>query len=122
MDDSRETHLTRCQDFQEHLYKMSVIIQVRDGFEWNSYEKAVEEILESATPLLVTWDLRSMTRVPWEHVRKQITLMLRIQPTIETHIKKNVILLPNRSWKNVLDVLFKAVPPKTPVELRVSSK
>ena len=95
---------------------------MEDNFDWPEYEKSIANILEANTPLTVTWDLRSMSRIPWEHVAKQIDLMIRIQPIAQDHISKNIILLPNQKWANTLKFLFGVVPPQSPVELHVAKK
>ena len=96
----------------------SYIISLQDGFEWNRYREKVDNIMLSTTQLVVTWDLSHLTYVPWQHVWKQIALMRFYRPIMAQHIKKNIIILPNKKWKHVLDLIFKIVPPVAPTILQ----
>ncbi len=99
---------------------MSLVIRLRDNFEWEAYEKAVQKILNYQTPVIVTWDLRGLTKIPWKHVSKQINLLLKIEPLTQDHIIKSILLLPNKEWKNILAFMFRFAPPQTPVELSIT--
>jgi len=93
-------------------------ISLRDEFEWNRYREKVDNIMLSTTQLVVTWDLSHLTYVPWQHVWKQIALMRHYRPIMAQHIKKNIIILPNKKWKHVFDLIFKIVPPVAPTILQ----
>lgn len=101
---------------------MSAVVRFKDNFDWDSFEKAVAQIFDMKTPLVVTWDFRAMSRVPWEHVSKQVAFMGRLQPLAQDHILKNIILVPSNTWKNTLNFMFGLVPPQTPVEIQVEKK
>ena len=100
---------------------MSLVIRLRDNFEWESYERAVQKILNCKHPVVVTWDLRALTKIPWNHISKTLGLLVKIESSNQEHITKSIILLPNKEWKKVLNTLFKISPPKTPVELSIES-
>ena len=100
---------------------MSLIVRLKDNFEWRAYEKTVQKILDYKTPVIVTWDLRALTKIPWEHVYKTIKLLLKIEHLAQDHITKSIILLPNKEWKNVLNFIFRLSPPQTPVELSIDA-
>lgn len=99
---------------------MSLVIRLRDNFEWDAYEKVIRKILDYQTPIIVTWDLRALTKIPWKYVSKQINLLLKIEHLTQDHIVKSILLLPNKEWKNVLALIFRLAPPQTPVELSVA--
>lgn len=94
-------------------------INFSDGFVWTEYEAALREIFAMGQSIEVTWDVRRLTRFPWEHMKKQIILMNQFPSEIQQHIKKNTILLPNVKWKKALKLVLRIVPPKTPVKLEV---
>ncbi len=96
-----------------------MVIRVQDGFLWKEFEDVMEKIMSFDEQLDITWDLRALTRVPWEHLGKQINLMVGIQPNVKEHIKDTTILLPTQQWKKVLTAMFRVVPPTTPVKLKV---
>ena len=100
---------------------MSLVVRLKDNFEWKAYEKTVQKIMNYKTPIIVTWDLRSLTKIPWEHVYKTVKLLLKIEHLAQDHIIKSIILLPNKEWKNVLNCIFRLSPPQTPVELSIDS-
>ena len=100
---------------------MSLVIRLRDNFEWEAYEKAVQKILNCKHPIVVTWDLRDLTKIPWGHVSKTLGLLMKIESLDQEHIIKSIILLPNKEWKKVLKFLFRISPPKTPIELSIES-
>ena len=100
---------------------MSLVIRLRDNFRWDAYEKAVQKILNYQTPVIVTWDLRALTKVPWEHVTKTLKLLKKIAHLPQKHIIKSIILLPSKEWKNFLNFIFRLSPPQTPVELSIDS-
>ena len=100
---------------------MSLVIRLRDNFEWEAYEKAVQKILNCKHPIVVTWDLRALTKIPWEHVSKTLGLLMKIESLNQEHIIKSILLLPNKEWKKVLKFLFRISPPKTPIELSIES-
>ena len=101
---------------------MSVVIRFNDGFQWEEFKSSIDKILSLEYPVDVTWDLRHLTRIPWELLSRQVHLMNKIQPKVKAHIKDTVVLLPNKEWKNTLKLLFSIVPPQTPVELKVEEK
>ncbi len=100
---------------------MSLVIRLRDNFEWEAYEKAVQKILNSTHPIVVTWDLRALTKIPWEYVSKTIGLLMSIESLDQNHIIKSRLLLPNKEWKKLLKFIFRISPPKTPIELSIES-
>lgn len=100
---------------------MSLVIRLRDNFQWDAYEKAVQKILNYQTPVIVTWDLRALTKVPWEHLSKTLKLLVNIEHVPQKHITKSILLLPNKEWKNFLNFIFRLSPPQTPVELSIDS-
>ena len=97
---------------------ISYIISLQDNFVWQEYEEQVETIMKSHLPLVVIWDLSHLSFVPWEHVWKQITLMIKYRPIMAQHIKNNIIILPNKKWKGVLEFIFTIVPPVAPTLLQ----
>ena len=97
---------------------ISYIISLQDEFVWKEYKEQVETIMESRIPLVVTWDLSQLSYVPWVHIWKQVTLMIHYRPIMAQHIKNNIIILPNKKWKEVLEFLFKIVPPVAPTILQ----
>ena len=96
---------------------MSLIIRLRDNFEWEAYEKAVQKLMNYKKPVIVTWDLTSLTKIQWEHVAKTLKLLGKISHLPQEHIVKSIILLPSKEWKNCLNIVFRLSPPQTPVEL-----
>ena len=94
------------------------VICLYDEFIWEDYKAQVDKIMKSSGLLSVTWDLSHLTYVPWQHVWKQIALMRHYRPIMAQHIKKNIIILPNKKWKHVLDLIFKIVPPVAPTILQ----
>ena len=100
---------------------MSLVVRLRDNFEWDAYEKVIQKILNYQTPVIVTWDLRALTKVPWEHLSKTLKLLVNIEHLDQEHITKSIILLPNKKWKNILNFMFCLSPPQTPVELSIDS-
>ena len=101
---------------------MSLVIRLRDNFEWDAYEKAIQKIMYYQTPVIVTWDLRGLTKVPWKHVSKTIKLLIKTNNLAQDHITKSILLLPNTEWKKVLNLVFRLAPPLTPVELSIESQ
>ena len=100
---------------------MSLVVRLRDNFEWEAYETAIQKIMNCKHPIVVTWDLRSLTKIPWEHLSKTLGLLVKIESLNQEHITKSILLLPNKEWKKVLKFLFKISPPKTPVELSIGA-
>lgn len=100
---------------------MSLIIRLRDNFEWGAYEKAIQKIMDYQTPVVVTWDLRALTKVPWEHLSKTLKLLGKIAHLPQKHIVKSIILLPSTEWEKILNFIFRLSPPQTPVELSIDS-
>ena len=98
---------------------MSLVIRLRDNFEWEAYEKAVQKILDCKHPIVVTLDLRALTKIPWESVSKTLFLLVKIESVSQEHITKSILLLPNKEWKKVLKFIFRISPPKTPIELSI---
>ena len=101
---------------------MSLVIRLRDNFEWEAYEKAVQKILDCKHPIVVTWDLRALTKIPWKHLSKTIKLLVKIEHLDQDHITKSVLLLPNQEWKKMLNIIFRLAPPQPPVELSIASQ
>lgn len=100
---------------------MSLVVRLRDNFEWEAYETAIQKIMNCKHPIVVTWDFRSLTKIPWEHVSKTLGLLMKIESLNQDHITKSIILLPNIEWKKALNFIFKISPPKTPVVLSIDS-
>ena len=98
--------------------KESYIISLQDKFIWGEYAEQVDAIMRSRVPLAVTWDLSQLTYIPWEHVWKQVAIMIHYRPIMSQHIKNNIIILPNEEWKKVLEFIFKIVPPVAPTILQ----
>ena len=94
-------------------------IKISDGFVWADYEAALREIFAMGRTIEIVWDVRRMTRFPWEHVTKQIVLMTQFPKEAQAHIKQNTILLPNDKWKKATQVVLRLLPPTTPVKLEV---
>ena len=69
---------------------MSLVIRLRDNFEWEAYEKAVQKILNCKHPIVVTWDLRDLTKIPWGHVSKTLGLLMKIESLDQEHIIKSI--------------------------------
>ena len=100
---------------------MSLVICLQDNFEWEAYEKAIQKILNYQTQVIVTWDLRGLTKIPWKHLSKTVKLLVKIEHLNQDHITKSVLLLPNKEWKKMLNIIFRLAPPQTPVELSIAS-
>ena len=100
------------------MNNISYIISLKDEFIWSEYKEEVDTLMRSDIPLVVTWDLSQLTYVPWEHVWKQITLMIHYRPIMAEHIKNNVIILPNEGWVKALEFIFSIVPPVAPTILQ----
>ncbi len=97
-----------------------VRIKISDGFVWSDYEAALREIFAMGRAIEIVWDVRQMTKFPWEHLTKQIVLMTQFPKESQAHIKQNIILVPNVKWKNAIKIVLRLVPPKTPVKLEVT--
>ena len=73
------------------------------------------------TPIVVTWDLRGLTKIPWKHVSKTVKLLVKTNHLTQDHIIKSILLLPNKEWEKLLTLIFRMAPPQTPVELFIAS-
>jgi len=100
---------------------MSLVIRLRNNFDWDAYEKAIQKILNYKTPVIVTWDLRGLTKIPWKHVSKTVKLLVKTNHLSQDHIIKSILLLPNKEWEKLLTLIFRMAPPQTPVELFIAS-
>ena len=93
-------------------------IIITDNIDWNEYKKKVDEIMCSDILLSITWDLSEMTIIPWQYIPKQIELMKYYRPIMPLHIKDNIVILPNKQWKQILEFIFTIIPPIVPISLQ----
>ena len=96
-----------------------IVIRVTDQTVFEDYEREVMQRLIDAPgpPVHVVWDLRDLTRVPWELLGAQVALMKRIRERIWQRIVKSTIVTSSESTRSFLNAIFSLYTPMRPVQI-----